>query len=216
MKKNFTHLMLLWAVVLLAFTTTSCKEDEETISDYIVGEWKVENDQIKYDEGLLAGWIGGASGIDQGMANTVLETVSAMFKNSTMTFESNGNGVLSKGLSNQGSSSGNGILGDLLGGLTNNLLSTNFTYKTFDGGLTLDLAGKTYQVNVVSITKTEMKLSLKVADVTKLSSILLKKGEGDSEMQKRISKICDTLDSYTGKFNLISLNPRITMVFLKK
>lgn len=221
MKRTVLHSLFYGIIAILMLGIVSCKKDDETIASEIVGKWKVQNDEINYQEGVLTSIIGGATGIDTESAGTLLSTVSALFKNSTMIFEANGAGKISKGLADSDGSGDNGFLGDLLGNLTGNLLATPFTYTISNGTLNLKLkmSDKTYQINVVDIDEAEMTLAIKVADMTDLSSNLLQSTTGigeNNQLVEKISSICDAIDNIGGKFNIPALNPRITMKYTKQ
>lgn len=219
MKRTVLHSLFYGMIAILMLGTVSCKKDDETIASEIVGKWKVQNDEINYQEGVLTSIIGGATGIDTESASTLLSTVSALFKNSTMIYEANGAGKISKGLTDSDGNGNNGFLGDLLGNLTSNLLAVPFTYTISNGTLNLKMSDKTYQINVVDIDEDEMTLAIKVADVTDLSSKLLQSTTGiggNNQLVEKISSICNTIDNIGGKFNLPALNPRITMKYIKQ
>lgn len=80
-------------VVALLVGTTSCQEDEATISEKIIGTWDYQEDQTAYSAGLLLNLSGQGGVVDTA---TIITTVSTLFDNSEMTYKSDKTGIINR------------------------------------------------------------------------------------------------------------------------
>ena len=80
MRKSVHFLMLLMASILL-IGTTSCKQDEATIGENILGEWKIDDTQTTYNQGKVLELLGGSVNTD-----SLLGVITPIFKGCSMTF----------------------------------------------------------------------------------------------------------------------------------
>ena len=201
-KQLYIYLLLLCAPLFLS----SCSEDDETISELIIGSWKIDNDQTAYRQGLLAG----LTGIDEATIETVLSTTSTVFNNSTLSFATDMTGSINKSVIDTDDS--NSILGSILGSITNSLIKLNYTYVISNGTIKMTVNGQEYELSIVSITKDEMTVSLTVTDLTDWTSVML----GDVVTNITDTEAFKTIDKLAGQFLGLSVNPTIVMTYYKK
>ncbi len=201
-KQLYIYLLLLCA----PFFLSSCSEDDETISELIIGSWKIDNDQTAYRQGLLAG----LTGIDEAAIETALSATATVFNNSTLSFATDMTGSVNKSVI--GTDDSDSILGSILGDITNSLVKLNYTYVISDGTIKITVKGQEYELGIVSITKNEMTVSLTVTDLTDWTSVML----GDVVTNITDTDAFKTIDKLTGQFLGLSVNPTIVMTYYKK
>ncbi len=199
MKKSIHFLMLLMASMLL-IGTTSCKQDEATISENIIGTWKLDNTQTTYNQGKVLELLGGVN------TDSLLDLITPILKGSSITFNSD--------------QTGSYTLSSLLD------LPVSTIYKVAPGTVTISstLLPKEIKFNVISITATEMRLTMNVADVTTLAGLVDTTNTGNAsiiamvkELVPAIANIQSYIDNSGANLDALGLNPNptITMVFKK-
>lgn len=206
MKRFFSFVQVMFVVALLV-GTTSCQEDEATISEKIIGTWDYQEDQTAYTAGLLLNLSGQGAVVDTA---TIITTVSTLFDNSEMTYNSDKTGIINKKVI-QGATTDPNSLSSLLGGLVNSMINVNYTYEVSTGKVKLTAASKEYTFKILAISDTQMKVAMQVADVTSMTSTLFgTKVDGLTE-----SPVYGKIETAAASFGVFS-NPTVTMVFNKK
>lgn len=199
MKKSIRFLMLLMASMLL-IGTTSCKQDEATISENIIGTWKLDDTQTTYNQGKVLELLGGVN------TDSLLDLITPILKGSSITFNSD--------------LTGSYTLSSLLD------LPMSTIYKVAPGTVTISstLLPKEIKFNVISITATEMRLTMNVADVTTLAGLVDTTSTDNAgviamikELVPAIANIQYYIDNSGANLDALGLNPNptITMVFKK-
>ncbi|MDD4823030.1 MAG: hypothetical protein PHI48_10800 [Bacteroidales bacterium] len=205
--KRFYPFVKVMIVMALLVGTTSCQEDEATISEKIIGTWDYQEDQTAYSAGLLLSLSGQGAVVDTA---TIITTVSTLFDNSEMTYKSDKTGIINKKVVQSATSDPNS-LSSLLGGLVNSMINVNYTYAVSTGKVKLTAATKEYTFKIISISETQMQVAMQVADVTSMTSTLFgTKVDGLTE-----SPVYGKIETAAASFGLFS-NPTVTMVFTKK
>lgn len=205
--KRFYPFVKVMIVMALLVGTTSCQEDEATISEKIIGTWDYQEDQTAYSAGLLLSLSGQGAVVDTA---TIITTVSTLFDNSEMTYKSDKTGIINKKVLESATSDPNS-LSSLLGGLVNSMINVNYTYVVSPGKVKLTAATKEYTFKILSISDTQMQVAMQVADVTSMTSTLFgTKVDGLTE-----SPVYGKIETAAASFGLFS-NPTVTMVFTKK
>ncbi|MDD2525235.1 MAG: hypothetical protein PHH63_02835 [Bacteroidales bacterium] len=205
--KQFFSFVQVMCVVALLVGTTSCQEDEATISEKIIGTWDYQEDQTAYSAGLLLNLSGQGGVVDTA---TIITTVSTLFDNSEMTYKSDKTGIINKKVI-QGATTDPNSLSSLLGGLVNSMINVNYTYAVSTGKVKLTAATKEYTFKILAISDTQMKVAMQVADVTSMTSTLFgTKVDGLTE-----SPVYGKIETAAATFGMFS-NPTVTMVFNKK
>lgn len=205
--KRFYHFVNVMIVAVLLVGTTSCQQNEATISEKIIGTWDYQEGQTAYSAGLLLSLSGQDIGVDTA---TIITTVSTLFDNSEMTYKSDKTGIINKKVL-QSATTDSTLLGSLLGGLVNSMINVNYTYVVSTGKVKLTAGTKEYTFKILSISDTQMQVAMQVADVTNMTSTLFgTKVDGLTE-----SPVYSKIETAAASFGLFS-NPTVTMVFTKK
>ncbi len=207
MKKIIYPFVIVVMAAVLLVGTTSCQQDEATISEKIIGTWDYQEGQTAYSAGLLLNLSGQSAVVDTA---TIITTVSTLFDNSEMTYKSDKTGIINKKVLESATSDPNS-LGSLLGGLVNSMINVNYTYVVSTGKVKLTAGTKEYTFKILSITDTQMQVAMQVADVTSMTSTLF----GTSVDGLTESAVYNKIESVAATVGLFS-NPTVTMVFTKR
>lgn len=208
MKKQF-YLVSLFLIFGFTFLTVSCSKDDKSISEQLIGSWEIDNNQTNYRKGLLADIVK----IDSTTIKTVLSTTASLFNNSTMDYNPDMSGSIRKNMI--GGSQTGSLLEDILGGITEKLVKVNYTYIVSGGKLKIKMNGitdKEYELNIISISGSELKVSMVVTDLTDWTGAIL----GETVANLTESDLFKKIDDLAGNFLGISANPTIVMTYYKK
>lgn len=198
--------LLLAGVVLLGLN--GCTQEEEgALKSKIAGTWNYDKGSTAYNAGLLLNLSGHAQVIDTA---TVLETVNSLFSNSEVRYNADSTGSIQKDVL-ETSVTDTTTLAGILNGLAGQMLSKNFTYTAASGKIVMKMGATNYTFTVISVTDTQLNVSMPLTDLTKWMSALL--GDNVSNITKSpiylsITQIAAIVGVYA--------SPTVTMTFNKR
>jgi hypothetical protein len=198
MKQKIYSMMILMATVLMPLLT-SCKQDEATINENIVGNWTADYNQCSYDGGMLMKYY-------QVNTDSIGKTILPAFEGCTISYTTDKTGTLNL---------------PYLG------LSLTDTYSVSTGSVTLTLpklSNRSIKLDVTSITSSQMTVRMSVSDVSALiSAVDTTANSNNADLMGLVKSAVPAISNVESKLASVDLTalglnpmPSVTLVFNKK
>ena len=197
MKQRTRFLIFLLAVTLVP-VFTSCKQDEATINENIVGSWKTNSNQCTYDGGILMKYY-------QVNTDSIGKTILPIFEGCTVSYTTDKTGTLNL---------------PYLG------LAFNDTYSVSTGAVTLTLptlANRSIKLDVAAISSTQMTVRMSVSDISALiSAVDTTANANNADLMALVKSAVPAISKVESKIASVDLTalglnpmPSVTLVFNK-
>jgi hypothetical protein len=196
MKQTIGFLMFILAVVMVPFIT-SCTQDEAAITQNITGQWQAFDSLTAYNGGLLMSQLGMNT-------DSIGALVTPVFKECSLRFGADSTGSMT------------------LPALQATPIST--TYKVSQGTVVINSAkfSKSIKLTIASITDSEMRVAMDVADVSTLAGVVDTTAANNPSLitliesvVPAIAEIQKKIDKFGVNLSALGLNPSptITLAF---
>jgi len=206
--KRIYHLMMFMAAAVLVLGTTSCEDtDDAALSTQVVGNWEYVEGQTTYSAGLLLSLSGQAAVLDTA---TVVSTVSTLFGSSELSLNADSTGRIKKDIVASNSTDSTS-LSSILSSYAGELVNVDFTYGVSSGSIVMKINSKDYQMKVLSVSDTQLKLAMPVTDITSWTTVIA----GSKVTNITSSTAFNTISTVAATFGIFA-NPTVVMTFTKK